>query len=100
MPMPEYLWKCLQKWSKVRFLTFRQTSVERAYRLYRERGDRPSAARMAIWLTSDYFDFRGEPAIADGWFQRARRLLEGLDPTPEHAWLTFMEGLHCTPLPT
>ncbi|MCI0622063.1 MAG: hypothetical protein L0387_10410 [Acidobacteria bacterium] len=65
---------------------------ERAYRLYRERGDRPSAARMAIWLVGDYFDFRGEPAVADGWLQRARRLLEGLDPTPEHAWLTFKDG--------
>ncbi len=65
---------------------------ERAYRLYRERGDHSSAARMAIWLTSDYFDFRGEPAVADGWLQRARRLLEGLAPTPEHAWLTFMDG--------
>jgi ATP/maltotriose-dependent transcriptional regulator MalT len=65
---------------------------ERAYRLYRERGDRQSAARMAIWLAGDYSDFRCEPAIADGWFQRARRLLEGLEPTPEHAWLTFMDG--------
>lgn len=67
-------------------------SRERAYRLYRERGDRAGAGRMAIWLANDYSDFRGEPAIADGWFQRARRLLEGLEPAPEHAWLTLLEG--------
>ncbi|MCI0690826.1 hypothetical protein L0337_02345 [candidate division KSB1 bacterium] len=65
---------------------------ERTYRLYQERGDRPGAARMAIWLTGDYFYFRGEPGVADGWLQRARRLLEGLDPTPEHAWLIYMDG--------
>src|SRR5262245_4259579 len=51
-------------------------SRERAYRLYLERGDKPSAARVAVWLGWDYWAFRGESAVASGWLQRARRLLE------------------------
>ena len=67
-------------------------SRERAYRLYRARDDRRGAARLALWIASDYVDFRGELAIANGWRQRARRLLEGLDPVPEHGWLALHEG--------
>lgn len=65
---------------------------ERAYRLYRAGGDHTGAARMAIWLAWDHRDFRGEKAIANGWRQRARRLLDGLHPTPEHGWLALHEG--------
>jgi LuxR family transcriptional regulator, maltose regulon positive regulatory protein len=65
---------------------------EGAYRLYRERGDVPSAARMAIWLAWDNLAFRGEPAVGRGWVQRAHRLLEGLDPVPEHGWLAIRQG--------
>src|SRR4029077_15673331 len=38
---------------------------ERAYRLYRERDDGLSAARMAVWLAWDTAAFRGEQAIAN-----------------------------------
>lgn len=47
---------------------------------------------MAVWLTWDYLAFRGEPVVARGWLQRARRLLDGLDPVPEHGWLAIREG--------
>ena len=67
-------------------------SREHAYRLYRQRGDAAAAARMAIWLGWDSLAFRGEPAVARGWLQRAHRLLEGLDPVPEHGWLALREG--------
>src|SRR5215831_17079873 len=52
-------------------------SRERAYRLYLDRGDKRSAARVAVLLAWDYWAFRGESAVASGWLQRARRLLEG-----------------------
>jgi ATP/maltotriose-dependent transcriptional regulator MalT len=65
---------------------------ERAYRIYRERGDARSAARVAIWLVWDYLAFRGEFAVASGWLERARRLLEGLERTPEYGWLLAREG--------
>ena len=65
---------------------------ERAYRLYRRDGDLRSAARLATLLGIDYFSFRGEAAIGNGWFRRAHRLLEGLPPVPEHGWLSIWEG--------
>lgn len=65
---------------------------ERAYGLYRERGDRAPAARVAVWLAIDTLTFRGEPAVATGWLQRAARLLEGLAACREHALLTWYQG--------
>jgi len=67
-------------------------SRERAYRLYRDRDDRPSAARIAVWLAWDTWAFRGETAVANGWLQRARTLLEGVGDVPERAWLELREG--------
>ncbi len=65
---------------------------ERAFTLYRTAGDAESAARMAIWLAVDELDFRGSWAVASGWLQRAERLLEDLEPGPEHGWLAFQQG--------
>ena len=65
---------------------------EQAYRRYRADGDDAGAARMATWLASDELDFHGSVAVAGGWLQRARRLLEPLEPGPEHGWLAFHEG--------
>src|SRR3954466_13288067 len=45
----------------------------RAYRLYRDQGDALAASRVAVWLAWDYWAFRGENAVANGWLQRARR---------------------------
>ena len=70
-------------------------SRERAYRLYLTRGDRAQAARVAVWLAWDYWAFRGESAVANGWLQRARRLLDGLPPCSERAWLEVREGSLC-----
>jgi LuxR family maltose regulon positive regulatory protein len=65
---------------------------ERAYGLYRRRGERASAARMATWLAADQLDFRGAAAVAGGWLRRAERLLDSVEPGPEHGWLAFHEG--------
>jgi LuxR family transcriptional regulator, maltose regulon positive regulatory protein len=66
---------------------------EQAYRLYRRRGDKRSAARLAIALAEDSLYFRGEPAVAQGWHLRAGDLLQDLGPlTPEHGWLKLSEG--------
>lgn len=65
---------------------------QRAYLLYREKGERARAARVATWLAWDYVAFRGETAVASGWLQRAHRLLEGLEDTPEYGWLLVQEG--------
>ena len=65
---------------------------ERAYRLYRERGDAGSAARVAAWLAAACLEFRGEPAVANGWLQRAHSLLDDLEPGPDHGWLALHEA--------
>src|SRR5207249_8393067 len=65
---------------------------ERAYRLYLGRGDRGSAARIAAWLAADCLLFRGEPAVANGWLQRAHSLIDGLDAGVDHGWLAIHEG--------
>jgi DNA-binding NarL/FixJ family response regulator len=68
---------------------------ERAYRLYAERGDRPSAARIAVWLAWDAWAFRGEHAVSNGWLQRARSLLSGLPDCADGAWLDVREASLC-----
>jgi DNA-binding CsgD family transcriptional regulator len=70
-------------------------SRERAYRLYLARGDRAAAARVAVWLAWDSWAFRGEGVVANGWLQRARRLLEDQPPCAERAWLEVREGSLC-----
>jgi DNA-binding CsgD family transcriptional regulator len=62
-------------------------SRERAYRSYRSAGDHVSAARLAVWIAWDSAAFRGEEGVANGWLQRARRLLQGQPDSPEHAFL-------------
>ena len=60
-------------------------AYERAFRAYRAAGDTCGAARAATWLASVYLDFRGEDAIAFGWLERARRLLEVFPSAPTTA---------------
>ena len=69
---------------------------ERAYRLCRREGDMRRSAMLALWLADDYLILRGERAIANGWFQRAARILEGLEPCPEHGWLDALLGYVAT----
>lgn len=65
---------------------------ERAYQGYRDAGDLRGAARMALWIGDDHLWYRGAIALADGWFARARRLLEGLAECPEHGWQAVFDA--------
>jgi LuxR family maltose regulon positive regulatory protein len=65
---------------------------ERAYVLRRERGTTIEAARVAGFLAWDYGAVRGANAVANGWLQRARRLIAELEPSAEHAWLPLIEA--------
>ncbi len=68
------------------------TARERAYYLYRQGDDKLSAARIALRLGIDQCSLRDAYAVGRGWLQRAGRLLEGLDPAPEHGWLALWKG--------
>ena len=65
---------------------------ERAYVLRRERGQTIEAARVAGFLAWDYGAMRGANAVANGWLQRARRLIADLPPSAEQAWLPLIEA--------
>jgi LuxR family transcriptional regulator, maltose regulon positive regulatory protein len=67
-------------------------SRERAYRRFREQGDRSAAGRLATELGYDYAIFRAELAVCNGWLQRAHRLLDNLDPGPGQIWLALREA--------
>jgi LuxR family transcriptional regulator, maltose regulon positive regulatory protein len=69
---------------------------ERAYRLSRRGGDMRRAAMLALWVADDYLILRGERAIANGWFQRAARIVEVLDTCPEQGWLDALLGYVAT----
>jgi hypothetical protein len=47
---------------------------------------------VAGFLAWDYGAMRGINAVANGWLQRARRLIEDLEPSGEHAWLPLIEA--------
>ena len=65
---------------------------EEAYRRFRERGDARGAGRVAAQLAWNYFNLRGEPAIANGWTRRAHRMLDALEPCVEQGRLALAEG--------
>lgn len=66
---------------------------ERAFKRFREREDALGAARVATWLALDNHIFRRSPAVANGWLQRAGRLLESEDrPAFEHCFIAFARG--------
>src|SRR5919199_320172 len=65
---------------------------ERAYSLYRVRGDRCAASRVAIWLAWDYLGIRGQMAVANGWLQRAHSLVDDLELCGEQGWLALREA--------
>ena len=64
----------------------------RAFRAYRARGEARPAARAAAWLAYDTVVFRGDDAVAQGWFAHAHRLLEDTPEGEEHGWLAWLEG--------
>lgn len=66
---------------------------EQAYRCHRSAGDDRGAARAAIWLGGAALQFRGEAAVAQGWFRRAGRLLEDLREGPEQGLLALFHGM-------
>jgi len=64
----------------------------RAYALYREAGDACRAARAALWLAMGYMSVYGNAAVANGWLQRADRLLEETGPCAEQGWSEHLRG--------
>jgi ATP/maltotriose-dependent transcriptional regulator MalT len=62
-------------------------SCTRAYALLRAAGDVAGAVQCAVWLAITYKANFANFAAANGWLQRADRLLEPLEPGALHGWL-------------
>jgi ATP/maltotriose-dependent transcriptional regulator MalT len=67
-------------------------AYERAYRLYRDRGDDRGAGRCALALALLAYNFRREEAVTRGWLERSRSLLDGPEPVPEAAVARALEA--------
>jgi ATP/maltotriose-dependent transcriptional regulator MalT len=65
---------------------------ERAFRLYREADDPLGAARVASALAWDSLLFGGRAAVAQGWLERAARLLADEPVSAAHGWLAVREA--------
>ncbi len=64
---------------------------ERAYVVFRDRGDAANAARMALWLAGEHSAV-GHLAVANGWVGRAERLIGTLGQCPERGWLLLRKS--------
>ena len=64
----------------------------KAYNLFLKDNNKPGAARTSSWIGLDYIEFKGEFAVASGWFQRAENLIEGLPESPELAMIKLLKA--------
>ncbi len=64
----------------------------KAYNLFLKENDKLGASRTSCWIGLDYIEFKGEFAVASGWFQRADRLLEGLPDSAELAMIKLLKA--------
>jgi ATP/maltotriose-dependent transcriptional regulator MalT len=64
----------------------------KAHNLFLEKNDKLGASRTASWLGLDYLDFKGEFAVATGWFQRAESLLEEMPDSWELAFIKMLKA--------
>jgi len=64
----------------------------KAYNLYLKKNDKLGASRNASWMGLDYIEFKGEFAVASGWFKRAESLLEGLPDSQELGFIKLLKA--------
>ncbi len=64
----------------------------KAFNQYIERDDKLGAVRNACWMGVDYIEFKGEYAVASGWFKRAENLLEDLPSSSELSMFKILKA--------
>ena len=64
----------------------------KAHNLYLENNDKLGAIRNACWMGVDYIEFKGEFAVASGWFKRAEKLLDGLPDSWELSMFKILKA--------
>lgn len=71
--------------------------TERAYAVYRRRGDVVPAAALALELSLLHRSHLGNIAAGTGWLERARRLVEEHDLEALRGWVHFHEAASVDP---
>lgn len=84
----ELAWACW--WLNDVSGTFENRS--KAYNLFLENNDKLGASRNASWTGLDYIEFKGEFAVASGWFQRAENLLKGIPDSWELGLIKILKA--------
>ena len=64
----------------------------KAFNQYLQNDDKLGAVRNACWIAVDYIEFKGEFAVASGWFKRAENLLEGLPASTELSMFKILKA--------
>jgi DNA-binding NarL/FixJ family response regulator len=69
-----------------------------AFSEYKKRGNLRRAALIAIWLAREQVFLNQNPSAMHGWFARAQRLLNEIEPCVEQGWLDlFRASMVSTP---
>ena len=63
-----------------------------AYLGYKANGNLPKAARLAAWLAREQVFLRANVSAMNGWFARAQRLLDEIQPCPEIGWVKIYQA--------
>ena len=66
--------------------------MKAAYRRYTREGRPQRAGWLASWIAFEELTTRGNPAVARGWLQRARRLLEDHPACAERGWFLLWDA--------
>ncbi len=69
---------------------------EGAYAAYRRDADTGAAARMALFLSTEYAETLDNPAAAAGWLARAERLVTEAPPSAVEGWLLLARAERAT----
>ena len=72
----------------------------RAYGLHRRAGDIEGMVQCAVWLAITYKANFSNTAAANGWLNRAERLLGDQEPGPMHAWIWLARAYRMLDLAT
>lgn len=86
----------LERLGDVAFMAGEQDSSiaarQRAHSLWLNAGQADQAAIAALLIVGNYY-VRNRPAVAAGWFHKARRLIPDLPESPAHGVLAFTAAL-------
>ncbi|MGH7722539.1 MAG: tetratricopeptide repeat protein, partial [Candidatus Dormibacteria bacterium] len=66
--------------------------MKAAYRQYTRESRPERAAWLASWIAIEELTTRGNPAVARGWLQRARRLLDDRPACVEQGWFLLWDA--------